>query len=189
MTTDDPDYLLPRVKQTLAAWTVTGYPDAPGSRVLADDHGELAVVAPLQPPTERHAHPTRGTCRAVVTAKRGPYRPSGSTTAYGSFMPKVLASAMNREDVCIQFYGSGEPTYAIEDAWVFDARRVANQATERERNAVDSKRARDVTVFDASRAAHGVGLGDWLSRTRSLPGPERDGSTPTTLKAYVGGSA
>lgn len=187
--TDDTQHLLPSVKRAAKHWHFTGYPRAPGSRVLADDHGEIAVVAPLSPPERRYAHPTRDTCRAVLTAKRGPYTPHGSTVRYGSFMPVVIGWALTRESVLIQCYGSGEPRYDVEDAYAFDARRVANQASERTRtiNRVDSKRARDVTVYDVSRTAHGVGLGDWLSGQVTLPGPATDGLTPTTLKQFVGG--
>lgn len=185
MTSEGP-YLLPSVKRAVTHWTFTDYPNGTGSRTLADGHGEIAIAAPLTPPERRYAHPTRGTARAIVTAKRGPYTPPGSTTAYGSFMPRVLAWALNREDVLIQCYGSGEPAYRVEDCWVFDARRVANQASERTRTiqTVDSKQAREVTVFDASRVAHGVPLGDWLSRQATVPAPETDGLRPTTLRRF-----
>jgi hypothetical protein len=176
---DEPD-LLPEVKRAFGQFRFSAYPSGRGSRVLGDDHGDIAIVAPIRPPADRHVSHGYEHARAVVTAKRGPYTPYGSGTEYASFMWPVVAWALTRDDLLIQCYGTRD--YRVEDCWVFDARQVAEQVDEDKRGQVDSKKARDVDVAEASRAAHGVGLGDWLRGDVRLPSASE--SRATTLRRF-----
>lgn len=164
-------YLLPKVKQALTGFTAFRWPDS--GRIIRDRNGhEIGCYS---------------------DGKRGPYivacKRSLHQNVFASFMPRLVGKALviGRESewstvpTLALFVGDGE-SYRIDDAYAFDPRRVANQADRRTH--VDSKRERDVEIFDVSAQAHGVPLGDHLSGAQRLPGPTGDGLRPTTLKAF-----
>lgn len=178
MTHEDTEYLLPKVKRTLADhWTGWTYPDQ--SRTVSDEHGQVGIATtynPRQSPTYE---------RFVCAAKRSLHR-----DRYGSFMPKLVAYAFTRTrqtqtDHRLALFVGGREPYHVEDVYVFDALRVANQADAR--TYVDSKRDTEVEIFDVSVNEHAIGLGDYLGGRKRLPGPTTAGGTvPSTLKQYTG---
>lgn len=165
------EYLLPKAKRAVAGMTPFRWPDA--GRIVRDaEDREIGFLS---------------------AGKAGPYifacKRSLHQDTYASFMPRLIGVALTigREHAwsttpkLALFVGAGEP-YHIEDAWVFDPRRVANQAEKR--TFVDSKQERNVPVFDVSARAHGIPLGDHLAGRTRLPGPAGAGTHATVLREY-----
>lgn len=166
------DNLLPSAYQAVAAWNWTAWPNG-GANIPRDG------------PTQGFYSPGRAG-PYVFAAKRQLYN-----DLYASFSTTLIAAARplaDRPRKLVLFVGErphGRP-YAIEDAWVFDPRRVVNASTERERTYVDSKRERDVPIYDVAAAEHGIRLGDHVSGRRSLPGPSTDSWRDATLALFEG---
>lgn len=155
------EWLQPYAVDCLKHWNFTSWPSACGR-------------VPREGPTE-----------GLYTAgKRGPYlfacKKRLHKDTYASFSKTLLGAALTGDRKLALFVGTGP--YDISDVTVFDARRVLNQATERERNEVDSKQERNVPVYDVSVTAHGVPLGDWLSGAKRLPAPPS--TWPTGLDRF-----
>lgn len=175
--TDDQS-LLTSAHKAVARWQFTAWPNG-GANIPRDG-------------------PTQGFwTRDSNQRERGPYvfacKSNLYENVYASFSTTLIAAARPLADhprKLVLFVGErphGRP-YSIEDAWVFDPRRVVNQATDRERTHVDSKRERDVPIYDVACAANGIGLGDYLSGRRSLPGPTDERWRAATLGLFQGGA-
>lgn len=169
------EYLLPQARKAVAGWDQWGWPDY-RSGIIEDDRGyQIGFWGPFNP---SHRPDWR---QFVFCAKRKLH-----DEHYCSFMPKLLGRALGLggEDgalVC-QFIGGGP--YTIDDAWVFDARRAINRRRERVEQ-VDSKRQRDVDVFDVAARENGLTVREWLKDEKPLPAPQyHDGTQVTTLRQY-----
>lgn len=166
MTSDD---LLPSAYRAVANWSWTVWPNG-GGQIPRDG-------------------PTQG---FWTTGKGGPYvfacKSDYHAEHYVSFSTTIIAAARPLADDprnLVLFVGDPNGrAYTLDDAWVFDPRRVVNQATEYERTHVDSKRERDVPIYDVAAAANGIRLGDYLSGRRSLPGPTSDDWREATLAQF-----
>lgn len=169
------EYLLPQAQQAVSSWGQWGYPDY-HSGVIEDERGnQIGFWGPYNP---SHKPDWR---QFVFCAKRSLHREH-----YVSFMPKLLGRALGLGGesgalVC-QFVGEGP--YTIDDGWVFDPRRAINRREERVQQ-VDSKRQRDVDVFDVACRENGLTVREWLKRPDALPGPKYDdGVEVRTLRHF-----
>lgn len=149
MTDDD---LLPHAYRTVSNWTFTRWPDAGGT-------------VPTGGPTQGFHCPGR----------KGPYlfacKNRLHADRFASFSTTLVGAAITTNPIrtLVLFVGPGP--YQLSDAWAFNPVRVANQATERERNVVDSKRERNVPILDVEAETHGIPLGEYVAGRASLPGP------------------